>query len=149
MLEDESGRLWISTTRGLSRFDPRSGEFRNYDVRDGLQSNEFNSGSAYRSAAGEMFFGGINGFNAFFPDEIGFNPLVPEVVITDLRLFNRSVRVGERWEGRVILQRPVNRTDSLELSYQDNLFSLEFAALHYSAPGKNRYAYTMEGFSDA
>ena len=149
MLEDESGRLWISTTRGLSRFDPRSGEFRNYDVRDGLQSNEFNGGSAYRSAAGEMFFGGINGFNAFFPDEIGFNPLVPEVVITDLRLFNRSVRVGERWEGRVILQRPVNRTDSLELSYQDNLFSLEFAALHYSAPGKNRYAYTMEGFSDA
>ncbi len=149
MLEDGSGRLWISTTRGLSRFDPRSGEFRNYDVRDGLQSNEFNGGAAYRSASGEMFFGGIHGFNAFFPDEIGFNPVVPEVVITDLRLFNRPVRVGERWQGRVILQRPINRTDAVELSYRDNLFSLEFAALHYSAPGKNRYAYTMEGFSDA
>jgi ligand-binding sensor domain-containing protein len=149
MLEDGSGRLWISTTRGLSRFDPRTGEFRNYDVRDGLQSNEFNGGSAYLSASGEMFFGGINGFNAFFPDEIGFNPVVPEVVITDLRLFNRSVRAGERSHGRVILQRPVNRTDAIELSYEDNLFSLEFAALHYSAPGKNRYAYTMEGFSDA
>jgi serine phosphatase RsbU (regulator of sigma subunit)/ligand-binding sensor domain-containing protein len=149
MLEDGSGRLWISTTRGLSRFDPRSGEFRNYDVRDGLQSNEFNGGSAYRSASGEMFFGGINGFNAFFPDEIGSNPVIPEVVITDLRLFNRPVRVGERWHGRVILQRPINRTDAIVLSHRDNLFSLEFAALHYSAPGKNRYAYTMEGFSDA
>ncbi len=149
MLEDGAGRLWISTTRGLSRFDPRSGEFRNYDVRDGLQSNEFNGGSACRSASGEMFFGGINGFNAFFPDEIGFNPVVPEVVITDLRLFNRSVRVGERLQGRAILQRPINRTDAIELSYRDNLFSLEFAALHYSAPGKNRYAYKMEGFSDA
>jgi len=149
MLEDGAGRLWISTTRGLSRFDPRSGEFRNYDVRDGLQSNEFNGGSAYRSASGEMFFGGINGFNAFFPDEIGFNPVVPEVVITDLRLFNRSVRVGERLQGHAILQRPINRTGAIELSYRDNLFSLEFAALQYSAPGKNRYAYKMEGFSDA
>ncbi|TAM46003.1 MAG: histidine kinase [Acidobacteria bacterium] len=149
MLEDDSGRLWVSTTRGLSRFDPRSGEFRNYDVRDGLQSNEFNGASAYRSADGEMFFGGINGFNAFFPDEIGFNPTVPEVVITDLRLFNRPVRAGERWQGRVILRQPINRTDAIELSYRENLFSLEFAALHYAAPGKNRYAYAMEGFSDA
>jgi serine phosphatase RsbU (regulator of sigma subunit)/ligand-binding sensor domain-containing protein len=148
MLEDGSGRLWISTTRGLSRFDPRTGEFRNYDVRDGLQSNEFNGGSAYVAASGEMFFGGINGFNAFFPDEIGFNPVVPELVITDLRLFNRSVRVGERSHGQVILQRPISRTDAVVLSHRDNVFSLEFAALHYSAPGKNRYAYTMEGFSN-
>ncbi len=149
ILEDDSGRLWISTTHGLSRFEPKSGEFRNYDVRDGLQSNEFNGGSAYRSARGEMYFGGINGFNAFFPDEIGFNPAVPALVITDLQLFNRSIRVGETRNECVILQRPIHHTDAVEISYRDNLFSLEFAALHYSAPGKNRYSYTMEGFSQA
>ena len=142
-------RLWVSTTNGLSRFDPRTESFRNYDVRDGLQSNEFNGGSAYRSPGGEMFFGGINGFNAFYPDEIGINAEVPIVVITDLQLFNRSISVGETIDGRVLLERPITYTEEIELSYRDNVFTLEFAALHYSAPGKNRYLYRMAGFSDA
>ena len=148
MLEDDNGTLWISTTVGLSRFDPLTGRFRNYDVRDGLQSNEFNGGSAHRSASGEMFFGGINGYNSFFPDEIAINPIVPSVVITDLQLFNRSVGVGEEIGGRVLLERPVTSTDEVEFSYRENVFTIEFAALHYSAPGKNAYLYRMEGFSD-
>jgi len=148
MLEDDQGRLWISTTRGLSRFDPRTETFRNYDVRDGLQSNEFNGGSAYRSPSGEMFFGGIAGFNAFFPAEIGLNTKVPNVVITDLQLFNQSIGVGEVVRGRVLLERPITHTAEIELSYRDNVITLEFAALHHSAPGKNRYEYSMEGFSD-
>jgi len=148
MLEDSNGTLWISTTFGLSRFDPLTERFRNYDVRDGLQSNEFNGGSAHRSDRGEMFFGGIEGFNSFFPDEIGINVVVPSVVITDLQLFNRSVAVGEEVSGRVLLERPVTHTDEIELSYRENVFTLEFAALHYSAPGKNSYLYRMEGFSD-
>ena len=149
MLEDGQGRLWASTTKGLSRFDPLAESFRNYDVRDGLQSNEFNGGSAYRSHGGEMFFGGINGFNAFYPEEIGINPEVPNVVITDLQLFNRSITVGEEIGGRVLLERPITHTEEIELSYRDNVVTLEFAALHYSAPGKNRYLYRMAGFSDA
>jgi serine phosphatase RsbU (regulator of sigma subunit) len=148
MLEDEHGTLWISTTRGLSRFDPLTESFRNYDVRDGLQSNEFNGGSAYLSPGGQMFFGGINGFNAFYPEEIGVNPEVPNVVITDLQLFNRSITVGEAIGGRVPLKRPITYTEEVELSYRDNVITLEFAALHYSVPGKNRYRYRMAGFSD-
>jgi len=149
MLEDDDGMLWISTTMGLSRFDPLSETFRNYDVRDGLQSNEFNGGSAYRSPDGEMFFGGINGYNSFYPEEIVVNEVVPNVVFTDFQLFNRSVAVNEEIDGRVLLERPVPYTDEIELSYRDNVFTLEFAALHYSAPGKNRYLYRMAGFSDS
>jgi serine phosphatase RsbU (regulator of sigma subunit)/sugar lactone lactonase YvrE len=148
LLEDDQGRLWISTTRGLSRFDPVSESFFNYEARDGLQSNEFNGGAAYRSASGEMYFGGINGYNAFYPDEIGLNPVLPTVVITDLQLFNRSLRVGESWNGRVLLERPITYTEGVELEYRDNVLTLEFAALHFSAPSRNRYAYTMEGFAD-
>jgi len=148
MLEDDRGRLWISTTRGLSRFDPADGSCRNYDVRDGLQSNEFNGGAAYRSPDGEMFFGGIHGFNAFFPEEIGLNPEPPAVVVTGLRLFNRPVKVGEPVNGRVVLRRAMAFTDAIVLSHRDAVFSLELAALHYSAPEKNLYAYQMEGLSN-
>ena len=148
MLEDRFGTLWISTTKGLSRFDPVTEIFRNFDVRDGLQSNEFNGGSAYLSPRGEMFFGGINGFNAFFPSEIKVNSVVPSVVITDLQLFNESVGVGDAVNGRMLLDRSITFTPHIDLSYRDNVVSFEFAALHFSSPGKNRYAYRMEGFSD-
>ncbi len=148
MLEDDSGMLWISTTMGLSRFDPLTGIFRNYDARDGLQSNEFNGGSAYLNPRGEMFFGGINGFNSFYPDEITINEVVPSVVITDLQLFNRSMGVGEAIDGRVPLSRPITYSDEIELSYRDNVVTIEFAALHYSSPGRNSYLYQMSGFSD-
>jgi ligand-binding sensor domain-containing protein/serine phosphatase RsbU (regulator of sigma subunit) len=148
MLEDDQGRLWISTTKGLSRFDPETETFRNFDVRDGLQSNEFNGGSAYRNRSGELFFGGINGFNVFDPAEIGNNPVVPEVVLTDLQLYNRSISVGEEIDGRVLLDRPMAMTEHLVLSHSDDVITIEFAALHYTVPGKNLYAYRMEGFSD-
>ncbi|HQR45208.1 MAG TPA: two-component regulator propeller domain-containing protein [Thermoanaerobaculia bacterium] len=147
LLEDETGRLWISTTRGLSCFDPRASSFHNYDVRDGLQSNEFNGGSFYRSARGEMFFGGINGFNSFFPAEIVLDRRPPRVAFTDLMLFNRSVRVGEAVHGRVILERPLAYTDAVTLSWREAVIAVEFAALHYAAPEKNQYAYLLEGFN--
>jgi ligand-binding sensor domain-containing protein/serine phosphatase RsbU (regulator of sigma subunit) len=147
LLEDETGRLWVSTTRGLSCFDPKAGSFHNYDTRDGLQSNEFNGGSVFRSRRGEMFFGGISGFNAFFPAEIVLSTEPPAVALTELMLFNRPVGVGEAVRGRVILERPLAYTDALTLSYRDDVLAVEFAALHYAAPEKNRYAYRLEGFS--
>lgn len=148
MLEDGDGRLWISTTNGLSRFDPKSRTFRNFDVRDGLQSNEFNGGAALRTSRGELIFGGIRGFNAFFPGEITSNPESPSVVLTDVRLLNRSLATGETYGGRVLLPRAAPWTESLRLAYDESFFSLEFAALHFSAPEKNRYLYRMEGFRE-
>ena len=97
ILEDAEGRLWISTNGGLSRFDPYRPSlprFRNFDVGDGLQSNEFNTGAYARGPGGEMFFGGVNGFTAFFPDRVLDNPHLPPVVITAFHAGGRPRPVG-------------------------------------------------------
>ena len=135
ILEDEHGRLWISTNLGLSRFDPNTGIFRNYTVRDGLQSNEFNGGSYYAGSDGEMFFGGINGFNAFYPDSITDNPYVPPIMITSFQKLNQEAE----------LDLPIWEIDDITLSHRDYVFSFEFTALDYRAPEMNQYAYKMEG----
>lgn len=146
MLEDERGRLWVSSTRGLTTFDPRDASFHVWDSRDGLQSEEFNGGAFYRSARGEMFFGGINGFNAFFPAEIEVSTRAAPVVLTSLLLSNRPVAPGQRVGGRTLLDRFVTYADEVVLSYLDDVVSIEFAALHFAAPEKNRYAYRLDGF---
>jgi signal transduction histidine kinase/ligand-binding sensor domain-containing protein len=128
--------LWLSTARGLSRFEPRTGTFRNYDVTDGLQGNEFNAGAVHKSSSGELFFGGLNGFNTFYPEEIEENPHVPPVVITTFSLLDKVAR------------RDLSADEQIELSYEDNSISFEFAALDYRAPEQNQYAYRMEGLDD-
>ncbi len=142
ILEDNSGNLWISTYNRLSRFNPRTKEFRTFDVRDNLQSNVFNQGAYCKAAGGEMLFGGILGFNIFYPDDIKVNRYIPPAVITDFRLFSRPVRIG----GDSPLQKSVTETDALTLSYRDYIFSFGFAALSYESPEKNRYKYRLEGF---
>jgi DNA-binding CsgD family transcriptional regulator len=138
ILEDESGNLWFSTNEGVSRFSPRTRQFRNYDVSDGLQSKEFNGGAYLRCRSGEMVFGGANGFNAFFPQDIFDNAFIPPVRITSFKLMNREVR----------LERTVWDMGEIELSAKDSLFSFEFAALDYSAPEKNQYAYKLDGLTE-
>ena len=145
VLADSSGRLWLSTNKGLSRFDPATRQFRNYDANDGLQSNEFNSGAAFRNRSGELFFGGIYGFNYFRPEEIRDNPTIPEVAITGFRRGNRYETVRD---SGTVLRTTISETDTLRLSYRDAVLTFEFAALEYSAPAKNRYAYRMIGFND-
>ncbi len=146
IIEDDRGLLWMSTNRGLSRFDPRTRTFRNFDLRDGLQSNEFNSGALLLSRDGLMYFGGINGFNVFDPDRIRDNPYPPEVVLTDLLISNRSVPIGPRGSRPPLLTAAITETSEIRLSQRERVISFEFAALHYAAPEKNRYAYKMEGF---
>ncbi|MCX6151208.1 MAG: ATP-binding protein [Ignavibacteriales bacterium] len=136
VLEDSVGNLWISTNNGLSKFNPQAQSFMNYDNRDGLQGTEYNSGSFYKSKDGEMFFGGINGFNSFFPNEIKDNQFSPPIVITAFRKFDQLVTFNE----------PISEMDKINLSYKENYFSFEFASLDYSSPEKNQYAYMMEGF---
>jgi PAS domain S-box-containing protein len=137
--EDGLGRLWLSTQKGISRFDPQTGTFRNYDVFDGLQTNEFSDG-CYQGPDGEMFFGGSNGFNAFFPETIRDNPYVPPVVITSFKIFNKPVPIGVK----SVLKKAIPYVDSLTLSYRDSVFSFEFAALSYANSQKNRYRYKLE-----
>ncbi len=141
ILEDDEGNLWLSTNNGLSKFNVQDESFTNFDVNDGLQSNEFNQNSFFRSSSGEMFFGGLSGVNSFFPSQVVNNTYIPPIVITDFKLFNESVVIGEESP----LQKPINVTESIDLNYTDDFFSFEFASLHYSAPEENQYAYFMEG----
>ena len=142
ILEDELGRLWVPTNRGLSRFDPLEETFKNYDISDGLQDIEFNQGSALLGPNGEMYFGGINGMNYFHPEDIHDNVFIPPVVITNMLLFNESIPIGED----SILTQAVPETDEIILSYQDDFLAFEYAALHYSSPEENQFAYIMDGF---
>jgi ligand-binding sensor domain-containing protein/serine phosphatase RsbU (regulator of sigma subunit) len=138
ILEDNTGIFWISTNNGLSKFDPETGHFKNYSVYDGLQSNEFNGGSYFKSNSGELFFGGIRGLNAFYPENIKDNLYIPPIVITSFLKSNEEV----------ILDRPVYEIEKLVLSYKDDVFSFEFAALDYTNPLKNRYAHKMVGLDE-
>ena len=146
ILEDNYGNLWLSTNKGLSKFDPIKEKFRNYDIKDGLQSNEFSKGACFKSKDGEMFFGGINGFNSFYPEKIKDNPYPPKIVITNFKIFNKVISIGEKLNGRVILERSITDTKEIILSHKHRFFSFEFSALHFVSPEKNRYAYKMEGF---
>ncbi len=144
ILEDTQGHLWLSTNKGVARFDPRREIFKSYDTKDGLQGEEFAIGAYYKSPKGEMFFGGNNGFNSFYPDRIIDNPHIPPVVITDFQLFNVSIGVQDdhRWP----LEQTITYSEAIKLHHRENSLSFEFAALDFSAPKKNRYAYRLEGF---
>jgi signal transduction histidine kinase len=152
-LEDSQKNLWISTNFGLIKLIKAvaakdSIEFKVYTCKDGLQSNQFNYNAYYKSSSGEMFFGGIKGFNTFTPDNIKENHFTPQLAITDFRIFNESVPIGKKFRGRIILDKSITETENLVLSYKDCVISFEFAALHYGSPVNNQYKYIMEGFDE-
>jgi len=144
LLTDDRGRLWMSSNRGLTCFDPVSRKLKNYDTCDGLQCNEFTSGAAYRNGRGEMFFGGSRGFNVFHPAEVSDNPFVPPVVITDLKVNSRSVSFREP---NTCLESSVVLADEVTFSPAERIITFEFAALSYSAPRRNQYAFKLENFN--
>ena len=138
ILEDEFGQLWLSTNLGLSRFHPETETFRNYTVNDGLQSNEFSSGSYAKAADGRMYFGGINGLNAFYPSKVNDNTYLPPVVLTSF--IPGSGPDPEMPQAEVLQQ--------ITVGWPNNNFSFEIAALSYAEPGRNQYAYVLEGFDN-
>ncbi len=136
ILPDSDGNLWMSTNKGLSKFTPASHTFHNYDTNDGLQSHEFNTGAVFHAQDGRMFFGGINGFNAFYPEKVTRNPMVPPVVLTGLTVFNKDKQ----------LEKDLAEINELTLSHEEYVFSLKFAALSFTNPHKNSYAYKLKPF---
>ncbi|MBI5216481.1 MAG: ATP-binding protein [Ignavibacteriae bacterium] len=138
MLEDVDGYFWLSTNRGISRLNLATLQFRNYDVNDGLQSNEFNRNAFLKGKDGRLYFGGVNGYNEFLPGEIKDNEYVPPVILTAFRKFNEPVN----------FETPIRFMKELTLSYQENFFSFEFAALDFTEQSKNRYNYMLEGFDE-
>ncbi len=143
IMSDKNHFLWMSTNNGLIKMDPRNSQIIHYDIRDGLQSNEFNRNEYYKTESGKMYFGGIYGYNAFVPEEIKNNPVIPNVVLTEFSLFNKSVT---QRSSQSPLTASISETKNITLEYSQNVFTLEFAALEFSAPLKNQYAYKLEGF---
>lgn len=137
ILEDELGRLWLSTNGGLSCFDPRRETFTNFDAEDGLQSNEFSYNAYFRNGAGELFFGGINGFNVFSPTALTPLPPTAPVVLTSLSHDGETSRPGlgsGPGAGPLILKWP------------DNSLDFEFTSPSFFQAEQNQYAYRLEGF---
>ncbi len=145
IVPDAGGRLWLSTNRGVCRFDPGARVARCYTGADGLQGSEFLMRSALRTRDGAVYFGGNNGFNAIRPDRLAENTRRPPVVLTELSVFNRPVAPGEPGAP---LRRAIGETGELTLARAQNVVTFEFAALDFTAPGKNEYAYRLDGFDE-
>ncbi len=138
ILQDLAGHLWLSTSRGLSRFDPEQETFRNYDSSDGLDSHSFIRSACRKTRDGEMFFGGVTSLTSFVPEQLSDNLHRPPVVLTSLEVFDRDLE----------LEQPLVSLAAIELEHGQNFISLEFAALDYTAPRKNEYAYRLEGLDN-
>ena len=134
ILEDDAGYLWITTNNGLAKFDPRTELFTIYTSADGLQSNEFNSNAYFRSRDGTLYVGGVRGFNLFRPENMKPNPVPPPVAVTRFSVFNQPQKVD------------LSGQTPIQLSYQQDFISFDFAALDYNKPEKNQFAYKLEGF---
>ncbi len=126
----------MSTNYGLSRFDPETKTFRNFDAGDGLQSNEFNMGSYAKSESGLFYFGGINGMTVFDPLKIADNPVAPQITLTSLSQDGKPLEINSTAE----------TVQHITLKWPQNSFEFEFAGLSYNQPLKNKYAYMLEGF---
>ena len=134
LTDSERNSIWFSTNGGLTKFDKTHQRFYNYDLHDGLQSNEFNAGAGYISDKHEIFFGGVNGFTSFYPWEIIADTVKPHLAITNFQILGNDQT------------QLLNSGSEIKLKYYDNSFSIEFVALQYSNPAKNQYAYMLEGY---
>lgn len=133
ILDDSKGNLWIATDKGLSQFDPTTGEFLNFDVSDGLPSDQFFWGASYKSAYGVLVFGTVDGVLSFYPDDIELNQQPPDIKITDFKKYNESVSTGLS----------VTYSNHIEVNPGEMNFQVEFAALDYTDPQKNQFAYKI------
>ncbi|MCU0381683.1 MAG: ATP-binding protein [Chitinophagaceae bacterium] len=142
MADEKTGTLWLSTFDGLCRFDPKTGQSNNYSIDDGIQGLLFADGSVLRSSSGHFFFGGANGMTMFHPDEISRQSLPPRLYLTGIKVFNKPLLPDPKG----ILRVPVYVAKEITLAYNQNNLALEFIALHYSNPSKNRYSYLLENY---
>lgn len=149
--EDEQGRIWFSTNKGVSMLNPKNGEIRNFDQTDGLGGIGFRSRSAAVGTDGRMYFGGNHGVIYFHPDSIRYNSYLPPIRLTDFQLFNRSVPIspdGKMDSDTFQLAASIGEVEALQLSYRDRVFSIGFSGLSFYQPHKNQYAFRLQGYDE-
>jgi signal transduction histidine kinase/ligand-binding sensor domain-containing protein/DNA-binding response OmpR family regulator len=141
VVEDARGLIWVSTNTGISSLDVTTGTFRNFTSYNGIQSKNFVHGSGLRASDGELFFGGLQGFNYFNPADLTTNRNVPTVMLTNLQVANKPVVPGSESP----IKAHISVASEIHLAYKQN-FSLSFVALNYTLPRQNKYAYKLDGF---
>ncbi len=141
VLEDDRGLIWVSTNRGISSIDPQSKKINNYNYHNGVQKSNFVPGAGIKLKNGELFFGGLEGFNYFNPQTFTKNLYVPPTLITELKISNQIVSPSD--DGPIDVH--ISIAKQINLDYKQN-FALSFVALNYTAPEQNQYAYKLEGF---
>ncbi|MFV8344350.1 two-component regulator propeller domain-containing protein [Flavobacterium sp. XS2P39] len=145
LLEDKEGNLWMSTYNGICRFDKKKKTFRNFSVNDGLQSNQFSFNAGIKLSTGEFLFGGINGFNLFFPEAIKEFNQENNILLTDFYVNNQPI---EENKSDIISKRSFGKITAVILPYDQTALSLEFVALDYNNADKIKYAYYLEGWDN-
>jgi signal transduction histidine kinase/ligand-binding sensor domain-containing protein/DNA-binding response OmpR family regulator len=141
ILEDGNGLIWASTNRGISSIDINTKKITNYNYHNGVQNNNFFAGAGMRSSGGDLFFGGLEGFNYFNPKDFKKNNNIPSVLLTDLKISHQSVTASE--DGPI--KEHISVAKEINLDYKQN-FVLSFVGLNYTSPERNQYAYILEGF---
>lgn len=131
ILEDNSQNLWLSSDDGIFLLNTSNEKFTQFKIEDGVQSLEFSGGAYFKDSNGFMYFGGINGFNYFHPDSIVISQYAPTIVITRVKVMDVEVK---------------GKPEELRLSYDQNFISIEFSALDFFSPKRNKYSYLLEGF---
>jgi ligand-binding sensor domain-containing protein/serine phosphatase RsbU (regulator of sigma subunit) len=142
IVEDGSGTLWLNTERGLSRFEPATARVTNYGTRSDLGDCGFNTAAFHDRASGTLYIGCSDGFVAFRPEQLRENPDPPVVVLTDFRVFGRSVE----WDAEGPVGGPMVDGREIVLAHDENDLSISFVALHYANPSHNQYAYMLENY---
>ncbi|MDN3690656.1 two-component regulator propeller domain-containing protein [Cyclobacterium jeungdonense] len=153
LVPDKNGDLWLSSQNGLihAKVNRRSGKlslgFRYFTTGDGLQGDYFNKNAAFLSVDGRVYFGGADGINYLEPETFPFFDKEPKVVFTGIQLFNQPVGINESVNGRVLLEKPLDKIRSIRLKHHENLFTVAFSSLNYLNPEKSSFLYRLDGFS--
>lgn len=152
LLEDDSGVIWASTASGISKIESiyKNGEHEfsivNFGTIDGLQSGRFYDHAALKANNGEMYFGGVHGFNFFNPQKIAYNETKYPPMFVSFSLFNTPVKEQEKYNNRIVLEYPINKTDLIKLNHNENFITLEFSGLNYINPSQTYFKYKLENF---
>ncbi len=146
--EDAEGNIWLMHARKISKLIPSTGEIIYFEKGDGFDVDEFRDSAMTFTSSGILFCGGVNGFTFFQPNNIQVNKREPQVTISDFKLFNESIKVGEKTADRVILEKEINDKEEIELPHDLNSFEFVFSSMHFSNPEKNKYKFILEGFEE-
>lgn len=149
ILQESKSHFWLSTDMGLVKFNIEDNKTNVYDIRDGLHQNNFRQNGFFKGKSGYFYFGGLNGLTIFKPESIKLNTQAPEILITSLLIDNKVVKIDEKINNKVVLEKSISETESIAISQNQTIISFNLAVKHTSVPSKNKIAYKLEGFNDS